>query len=115
MNHNTPGTHCSGHFNLGLFHIVFETLGIAAEQLGGCKNNFDAAPIALKACTGLARRDTAYAEGAVDFGYLVGGGGKVMATKKPWSVPDCCPDCLHVPDCLHRLSDAQHCGSAVDR
>lgn len=40
-----------------------------------------------KACAGLVGRDTVYADEAVDFGYLVGD--EVMATEKPWSVPDC--------------------------
>jgi hypothetical protein len=31
-----------------------------------------------KACAGLAGRDTAYAEGAADFGCLVGGGSKAI-------------------------------------
>lgn len=42
-----------------------------------------------KACAGLAGRDVAYAEGAADFGCLVGSGGEVMTAKKPWSVPGC--------------------------
>lgn len=35
-----------------------------------------------KACAGLARRDAAYAEEAVDFGCVVGGGGEVMEINK---------------------------------
>ena len=44
-----------------------------------------------KAGAGLAGRDTACAEGAADFGCLVGGGGEVMTAKEPRSAPDCSP------------------------
>jgi hypothetical protein len=40
---------------------------------------------------GLAGRDTACAEGAADFGCLVGGGGEMMTTKKPGAA-QVCPD-----------------------
>jgi hypothetical protein len=41
-----------------------------------------------EAGAGLAGRDTAYAEGAADFGCLVGGGGKVMTAKNRGLIPN---------------------------